>query len=77
LHDAGERQGTALFDWRAVPAHKVEALLPIPSGHVTSHSDIARQSIGTLRAVRAVGTKQCNPVSWLIPATVLCANPAR
>jgi AraC family transcriptional regulator of adaptative response/methylated-DNA-[protein]-cysteine methyltransferase len=44
-----------------------EALLSIPSGHVTSYSDIA-QSIGTPRAVRAVGTAVGrNPVSWLIP----------
>jgi AraC family transcriptional regulator of adaptative response/methylated-DNA-[protein]-cysteine methyltransferase len=44
-----------------------EALLSIPSGHVTSYSDIA-QSIGAPRAVRAVGTAVGrNPVSWLIP----------
>jgi AraC family transcriptional regulator of adaptative response/methylated-DNA-[protein]-cysteine methyltransferase len=44
-----------------------EALLSIPSGHVTIYSDIA-QSIGAPRAVRAVGTAVGrNPVSWLIP----------
>jgi AraC family transcriptional regulator of adaptative response/methylated-DNA-[protein]-cysteine methyltransferase len=44
-----------------------EALLSIPSGHVTSYSEIA-QSIGTPRAVRAVGTAVGrNPISWLIP----------
>jgi len=44
-----------------------EALLAIPSGHVTTYSDIAR-SIGAPRAVRAVGTAVGrNPVSWLIP----------
>jgi AraC family transcriptional regulator of adaptative response/methylated-DNA-[protein]-cysteine methyltransferase len=44
-----------------------EALLSIPSGHVTSYSEIA-QSIGAPRAVRAVGTAVGrNPVSWLIP----------
>lgn len=44
-----------------------EALLAIPSGHVTTYSEIA-QSIGTPRAVRAVGTAVGrNPVSWLIP----------
>lgn len=44
-----------------------EALLSIPSGHVTTYSDIA-QAIGNPRAVRAVGTAVGrNPVSWLIP----------
>ncbi|MBA83600.1 bifunctional helix-turn-helix domain-containing protein/methylated-DNA--[protein]-cysteine S-methyltransferase [Thalassobius sp. S69A] len=44
-----------------------EALLQIPSGHVTTYSEIA-QSIGNPRAVRAVGTAVGrNPVSWLIP----------
>ncbi|MCR9124630.1 MAG: bifunctional helix-turn-helix domain-containing protein/methylated-DNA--[protein]-cysteine S-methyltransferase [Rhodobacteraceae bacterium] len=44
-----------------------EALLAIPSGHVTTYSEIAR-SIGNPRAVRAVGTAVGrNPVSWLIP----------
>jgi AraC family transcriptional regulator, regulatory protein of adaptative response / methylated-DNA-[protein]-cysteine methyltransferase len=44
-----------------------EALLHIPSGHVTTYSEIA-DSIGNPRAVRAVGTAVGrNPVSWLIP----------
>ena len=44
-----------------------EALLRIPSGHVTTYSEIA-QSIGHPKAVRAVGTAVGrNPVSWLIP----------
>ena len=44
-----------------------EALLSIPSGHVTTYSDIAGV-IGHPRAVRAVGTAVGrNPVSWLIP----------
>ncbi len=44
-----------------------EALLSIPSGHVTTYSEIA-QSIGKPGAVRAVGTAVGrNPVSWLIP----------
>ena len=44
-----------------------EALLRIPSGHVTTYSEIA-SSIGAPRAVRAVGTAVGkNPVSWLIP----------
>ncbi len=44
-----------------------EALMRIPSGHVTTYSEIAR-SIGNPRAVRAVGTAVGrNPISWLIP----------
>ena len=44
-----------------------EALLAIPSGNVTTYSEIA-QSIGRPRAVRAVGTAVGrNPVSFLIP----------
>lgn len=44
-----------------------EALLDVPSGHVTTYSDIAR-AIGHPRAVRAVGTAVGrNPVSFLIP----------
>ncbi|PRX31154.1 AraC family transcriptional regulator, regulatory protein of adaptative response / methylated-DNA-[protein]-cysteine methyltransferase [Meinhardsimonia xiamenensis] len=44
-----------------------EALLAIPSGHVTTYSAIAG-AIGQPRAVRAVGTAVGrNPVSWLIP----------
>ncbi|MDQ2089562.1 bifunctional helix-turn-helix domain-containing protein/methylated-DNA--[protein]-cysteine S-methyltransferase [Marimonas arenosa] len=44
-----------------------EALLQIPSGQVTTYSEIA-QAIGRPRAVRAVGTAVGrNPVSWLIP----------
>lgn len=44
-----------------------EALMEIPSGHVTTYSDIARR-IGHPQAVRAVGTAVGrNPVSWLIP----------
>lgn len=44
-----------------------EALLAIPSGHVTTYSDIAA-TIGHPTAVRAVGTAVGrNPISWLIP----------
>lgn len=44
-----------------------EALLAIPSGNVTTYSEIA-QAIGRPRAVRAVGTAVGrNPVSFLIP----------
>ena len=44
-----------------------EALLAIPSGHVTTYSEIAG-AIGHDRAVRAVGTAVGrNPISFLIP----------
>lgn len=44
-----------------------EALLRVPTGHVTTYSDIA-SAIGNPRAVRAVGTAVGrNPVSFLIP----------
>jgi len=44
-----------------------EALLSVPTGHVTTYSEIA-SAIGTPRAVRAVGTAVGrNPISWLIP----------
>ena len=44
-----------------------EALMRIPTGHVTTYSDIA-MAIGHPKAVRAVGTAVGrNPVSWLIP----------
>lgn len=44
-----------------------EALIRIPSGHVTTYGEIAG-AIGNARAVRAVGTAVGrNPVSFLIP----------
>ena len=44
-----------------------EALLQVPTGQVTTYSEIARV-IGNPKAVRAVGTAVGrNPVSWLIP----------
>ncbi len=44
-----------------------EALLRVPSGHVTSYSELA-QAVGHPRATRAVGTAVGrNPVSFLIP----------
>lgn len=44
-----------------------EALLRIPSGHVTTYSELA-QAVGHPQAVRAVGTAVGrNPVSFLIP----------
>ena len=44
-----------------------EALMRVPSGHVTTYGAIAR-AIGHPAAVRAVGTAVGrNPVSWLIP----------
>ena len=44
-----------------------EALLRIPSGHLTTYSEIARH-VGNPKAVRAVGTAVGrNPISWIIP----------
>lgn len=44
-----------------------EALMRIPSGHVTTYSEIAK-CIGSPQAVRAVGTAVGrNPISYLIP----------
>jgi len=44
-----------------------EALLNIPSGFVTTYSDVA-QAVNNKEAVRAVGTAiGKNPISWLIP----------
>jgi AraC family transcriptional regulator of adaptative response/methylated-DNA-[protein]-cysteine methyltransferase len=44
-----------------------EALLRVPTGHVTTYSEIA-QAVGNPRAVRAVGSAVGrNPISWLIP----------
>lgn len=44
-----------------------EALIRIPTGHVTTYSEIAG-AIGRPKAVRAVGTAVGrNPVSWIIP----------
>ncbi len=44
-----------------------QALLEVPTGHVTTYSDIATR-IGAPRAVRAAATAVGrNPVSWLIP----------
>ncbi len=44
-----------------------EALVSIPSGHVTTYSEIA-DAIGSPKAVRAVGTAVGrNPISWVIP----------
>ncbi len=64
----GGGQGIPLFLIGAPFQIKVwEALLQIPSGQVTTYSDIAGV-IGHPKAVRAVGTAVGrNPVSWLIP----------
>ena len=64
----GEASDTPLFLIGAPFQIKVwEALLRVPTGHVTTYSDIAR-AIGHPQAVRAVGTAVGrNPVSWLIP----------
>jgi AraC family transcriptional regulator of adaptative response/methylated-DNA-[protein]-cysteine methyltransferase len=64
----GEEASAKLFLIGAPFQIKVwEALLTIPTGHVTTYSDIARV-IGHPKAVRAVGTAVGrNPISWLIP----------
>ncbi|NHB76388.1 methylated-DNA--[protein]-cysteine S-methyltransferase [Rhodobacter calidifons] len=66
----------AAFGGRATPLHLIgapfqikvwEALLAIPTGHVTTYADIA-SAIGHPRAHRAVGTAVGrNPISFLIP----------
>ena len=44
-----------------------EALMRIPSGQVTTYSEIAH-AVGSPKAVRAVGTAiGKNPISWIIP----------
>jgi AraC family transcriptional regulator of adaptative response/methylated-DNA-[protein]-cysteine methyltransferase len=65
----GETQGEARLHLIGAPFQiKVwEALLAVPSGHVTTYSEIAT-AVGHPRAVRAVGTAVGrNPISWLIP----------
>ena len=64
----GQRGETALHLSGAPFQIKVwEALLSIPSGSVTTYSEIAK-TIGSPKAVRAVGTAVGrNPVSWIIP----------
>ena len=66
----------AAFGGKDTPLHLIgapfqikvwEALLCIPSGHVTTYSEIAG-CIGHDKAVRAVGTAVGrNPISFLIP----------
>ncbi|WP_300515107.1 bifunctional helix-turn-helix domain-containing protein/methylated-DNA--[protein]-cysteine S-methyltransferase [Aliiroseovarius sp.] len=64
-----EQNGKAALHLMGAPFQvKVwEALLTIPSGHVTTYSEIA-QAVGNPKAVRAVGNAVGrNPVSFLIP----------
>ncbi|MCV6823379.1 MULTISPECIES: bifunctional helix-turn-helix domain-containing protein/methylated-DNA--[protein]-cysteine S-methyltransferase [Halocynthiibacter] len=66
---AFQQNGTANLHLLGAPFQiKVwEALLNIPSGHVTTYSEIATR-VGSPKAVRAVGTAVGrNPVSWIIP----------
>lgn len=68
-HAVFAQKGEAVLHMIGAPLQiKVwEALLRIPSGHVTTYSELAK-AIGSPRAVRAVGTAVGkNPVSWLIP----------
>ncbi|MDG3042842.1 bifunctional helix-turn-helix domain-containing protein/methylated-DNA--[protein]-cysteine S-methyltransferase [Roseicyclus marinus] len=65
----GETEGEAKLHLIGAPFQiKVwEALLQVPTGHVTTYSEIALAT-GHPRAVRAVGTAVGrNPISWLIP----------
>jgi AraC family transcriptional regulator of adaptative response/methylated-DNA-[protein]-cysteine methyltransferase len=68
VEDAFGGRGAALHLIGAPFQIKVwEALLAVPSGHVTTYSDIAA-AIGQPRAVRAVGNAVGrNPIGWLIP----------
>lgn len=64
-------QGTGEADLHLIGAPfqiKVwEALMHIPSGHVTTYSQIAN-AVGSPKATRAVGTAVGrNPIGWLIP----------
>lgn len=64
---SGKGEVSLLLSGAPFQIHVWSALLKIPSGHVTTYSEIARH-IGKPRAVRAVGTAVGrNPVSWLIP----------
>ncbi|MEM9431056.1 MAG: bifunctional helix-turn-helix domain-containing protein/methylated-DNA--[protein]-cysteine S-methyltransferase [Pseudomonadota bacterium] len=77
-HDptAIRQEAQALFEAREASLHLIgapfqikvwEALLQVPTGHVTTYSTIAA-AIGHPKAVRAVGTAVGrNPISWLIP----------
>ena len=69
--------GMSVFDHKNPPRLHVigapfqikvwEALMRIPSGHVSTYSDVA-SAIGSAKATRAVGTAiGRNPISWLIP----------
>ena len=65
----GEQQGVAQIHLIGAPFQiKVwEALLRVPSGHVTSYSELA-SAVGHPKAVRAVGTAVGrNPISFVIP----------
>ncbi len=69
VHAAFNQSGEARLHMIGAPFQiKVwEALVTIPSGHVTTYSELAH-AVGSPRAVRAVGTAVGrNPVSWLIP----------
>ncbi len=69
VHAAFNQSGEARLHMIGAPFQiKVwEALVTIPSGHVTTYSELAH-AVGSPRAVRAVGTAVGrNPGSWLIP----------
>lgn len=67
--EPGAQQGVAQIHLIGAPFQiKVwEALLRVPSGHVTSYSELA-SAVGHPKAVRAVGTAVGrNPISFVIP----------
>ena len=76
LPDALEAWVQDAFHGQAIKLHLMgapfqvkvwEALIQIPSGKVTTYSEIA-EAVGNPKAVRAVGTAVGkNPISWLIP----------
>lgn len=68
IETAFRGEGGALHLFGAPFQIKVwEALLAVPTGHVTTYGDIAR-AIGKPGAARAVGTAVGrNPIGWLIP----------
>ncbi len=66
-HGPGEREVKLHMIGAPFQIKVWEALLAVPSGHVTTYSEIAK-GIGNTKAVRAVGTAVGrNPISWLIP----------
>ena len=72
---SGGTPGELKARWRKTLIDKRQALLRIPSGHVTSYGEIAA-AIGNPKAVRAVGgANGRNPVAIVLPChRVIGAN---